>query len=86
MVDIGNAGGRLVDKREVPGAVEVVDGDGSRPLVGGGAAWEAAGSGSGSGSGRSRVAGDRVGSRPCCVGRKSGVGRSGARIDAGLRA
>ena len=49
---------------EVPGRTEVVERDGSGPLVGGGTTGEA----TGSGCGKSRVAGDWVRRRPSCIG------------------
>ena len=54
-VDVRDVGGRLIRKREMSGVAEVVKGDGSRPLIGGGAPWET------TGRGRRRVAGDGVG-------------------------
>ena len=79
-VDVRDGLKRLMGEQQVAGGTNVVEGDGRWPLVGSRTTWES----TRGGCGRSRVAGDGVGSRPCCLRGVDGVG-SRAGVRTGLR-
>ena len=69
-VDVQDGLKLLMGERQVVGGTNVVEGDGRWLLVGS----RATGESTRGRYGRSRVAGDGVGRRPCCLGDVDGVG------------